>query len=260
MNVRESFALWPIVPFGGEDGDDGAGDAGDGASGASSAGGANGQGSQGNSGKGGTGAPAGTGGTETTDDDDGDDDEDELKGLTPAELRRIASDNAKAAKEAEKQRKAAQKIIDDAERKKNDENTNLKKDLEAEQKKTARIESVMTRQAILGAIRDDRRFEWHDPEMVAQQLDPEVVKVDENGKVSGLKNALPKVAKDHPFLLAKDNTNADGKNGKGNGNNGSGGQGPSGFQPSQGGSSTGGGDEIDTKVMVDHYPALASRV
>jgi hypothetical protein len=242
MDIRTSFALWPIAPFGGEGEED---------------------------------PPAGDAVTdkdkpdakkdkaETKTDDKDEEEDDEYAGLTPAELRKIASDNAKAAAKA----KADAKVLTDAqeaeERKKNDENTNLKKDVEKLTTENTTLRSTMTKQAIVGAIRDDTRYEFHDPEMVAQQLDPEVVTVDDKGTVTGIKAALPKVVKQHPFLVKKDNTvEDDGKNGKANnnGNNGSGNGngGPTGSQPGQGGTSGGGGNDVDVKVLAENYPALAT--
>lgn len=257
MKTRQDVALWPIMPFGGE-GEEGSPDAVEGSAGNT--------GSEDNAGSGAKDEKASAAkGSEDADDDDEDD---EYKGLTPAELRKIASDNAKKAKDAEKARKAAQAKIDAEERKKNDNETNLTKDLESAHTENATLRAAMTRMAIIGAIRDDARYDWHDPEMVAQQLDPEKVTVDENGRVEGIKASLPKVAKDHPFLLKKDNTL---ENDKGNSSNGSGGTrsgaigggsngGPTGFQPGQGGTSGGAGNETDTKKLAENYPALAARI
>ena len=72
-----------------------------------------------------------------------------------------------------------------------------------------------------------------------------------------MKAQLTKVAKDHPFLLKKDNTNQG--SGQQNNGTGSGTSGPTGFQPGQGGASNGGG-EIDRKKLAEEYPALASRI
>lgn len=241
MKIRDSFALWPITPFGCEGEEDPpAGDAGAG-----------------------DGKPDVKSGKATDKpDDDDDDDDDEYKGLTPAELRKIASDNAKAAADAKKEAKKLTDAQEAEERKKNDENTNLKKDVADRDETIATLRATMTKQAIVGVIRDDTRYEFHDPEMVAQQLDPTVVTVDDNGTVTGLKTALPKVVKQHPFLVKKDNTvENDGKNGNSNnnGNNGSGnGSGPTGSQPGQGGTSGGGGNEVDVKVLAENYPALAT--
>lgn len=237
------FSLWPIAPFGGEDGDEGGASNGDGAQG-NSDNNANGDGSQGNSAPGddGDGSDSGDGG-----------DEDEFAGYSAKELRRIAAENKKKADQAEKDRKAAQAKIDAEERKKNDDLTNAKKDIEDLRTENTTLRATLNKLAIQGAIRDDSRFEWHDVEMVAGLLDPTVVKVNDDGKVEGIKASLPKIAKEHPFLLKKEN----GKNNNGSQQNNNGG--PTGFQPGQGGAS-GGGSETDKNQLVENYPALATRV
>lgn len=260
MKIRDSFALWPIAPFGGEDDKDESGNSATGSDTGAGAGGAAGDRDE---------AGKASGASKSDNDDDDDDDEDEFKGLTPAEIKALAKKNASDAKEAERKRKAAQKILDDQERAKNDETTNLKNDFQVLKEENTTLRSTMTRQAIIGAIRDDTRYEWHDPEMVAQQLDPAKVTVDDNGRVEGIKGSLPKVAKDHPFLLKKDNT-TDAGNGSGAGGNGNGARGgaigggsnggPTGFQPGQGGTSGGAGNEVDSKKLAENYPALAARV
>lgn len=245
------FALWPIAPFGGDpEGDDGGSNDGgsQGDSGAAAGGAAQGGAQQGDQ--------SGSGASDSGGADD-DDDDDEFDGYSAKELKRLLKDTTKSKKEVEKARDALQKKQTEAERAKNDENTNLKNDLASLKDENAALRATVTRQAIIGAIRDDNRFEWFDPTMVAQQLDPDVVKVDDNGKVEGMKAQLTKVAKDHPFLLKKDNTQ--GGQQQNNGGTGSGTSGPTGFQPGQGGASNGGG-EPDRKKLAEDYPALAARI
>lgn len=251
MKSNTAFSLWPIIPFGGE-GDEDNGSAGNGDAQGGAGGNADSEGSQGDSGSGGAGGAQGGKADSASDNDDSD--EDEYAGFSAKELKRIAADKSKEASDAKKESARLKAKEDAEERKKNDDVTNLTKDLTTEREVTATLRATVTKQAIIGAIRDDSRFEWHDPEMVAQQLDPEIVKVSDDGKVEGVKASLPKVAKNHPFLLKKDNT----KDGGGQGNNGNNG-GPTGFQPGQGGAS-GGGSETDTKKLAENYPALAARM
>ncbi|ARW57100.1 hypothetical protein SEA_CANDLE_14 [Mycobacterium phage Candle] len=257
MKSSEAFALWPIPPFGGETDDDTSGDgagSGDGA-----AGGATGTGgTQGSTGKADT-SSSSTG-------DDTDDDDDEFAGLTPTEIKALAKKKAQEAKAAEKARKEAQAKIDAEERKKNDEVTNLRKDVEDRDNTIATLRATVAKQAIEAAIRDDGRWSWHDVEMVATvaaQINPDIA-VNDEGKVEGLKAALPKVAKQHPFLVKEDKSSVDNGNQGGNaggrqqqaGGNG----GVTGFQPGQGGTSGGAGNETDTKALAENYPALAGRI
>ncbi len=253
MTFTGSFPLWPVLPFGAEgDGNDN-GDSGSGSSAEGDAGKPGNGASQGNLGEGNQGGDKSGSGSSSSDNDD-DDEDDDYKGLSLAEVKRIAADNAKNAKASEKERKKLADAEAKRERDKNDENTNLKNDLAERDSTIESLRATIVKQAIEGAIRDDSRFEWHDLEMVAQQLDPNVVSVDDNGKVEGLKSQLPKVAKQHPFLLKKDNTQEN--NGSGNRQNQNG---PTGFQPGQGGTSGGAGNEPDAKALAENYPALAAR-
>lgn len=251
MKTDQIFALWPIAPFGGdnETGDQGGNNDGgqqnnDGSS--------NNDASQGNSGQPAGGAAAGNDNAGASDDDD--DDDDEYSGYSAKELRRIAKDLKKGKTATDAELKALKDKEDAEKRKKNDDVTNLTNDLTTERDTNKTLRATITKQAIIGAIRDDSRFTWHDPEMVAAQLDPEIVKVDDHGKVEGIKSQLAKVAKDHPFLLKSDNTKQNQQGGQQN--NGS--SGPTGFQPGQGGAS-GGGTQTDTKKLAEDYPALAGR-
>ena len=265
MSFQPAFALWPIAPFGSEGNDDGGDGGNTGGDDGGASGDAGGDGGQGGSGKpddkskGDKGSGDGAGG------DDDDDDLDEYKGLSVKELRSIAAKNAADAKGAEKKRAAAQAVIDAEARKKNDDVTNLKSDLSTANETIATLRSTVVEQAIREAIRDDDRYVWHDISMVAKvatEINPEI-KVTDDGKVEGVKATLPKVAKQHAFMLKSQKDEGDGgKNngGNSNGRNGSGGNGPSGFQPGQGGTSGGAGGDVDRKQLEENYPALAARI
>ena len=168
-----------------------------------------------------------------------DDDDDDFKDLTPRELRRIARDLANKAKTIESERDSFKTKVDEQERKTRTNEENLQKDLEAARNLNSALMATNAKLAILGAIRDDARYEWHDPEMVAQQLNSDVVKVSESGMVEGLKKELDRVAKDHDFLLKKKNSNTQGKQQNSSG--------PTGFQPGQGGANNNGSGQPDIK-------------
>ena len=210
---------------------------------------------QSNQGSGSSGANAQSGakgkGFVESQDDSGDDDE--YKDLTPRELRRIAKDLAAKAKTIESERDSFKTKVDEQERKTRTHEENLQKDLEAERSANAALRAINARLAILGAIRDDARYEWHDPEMVAQQLNSDVVQVGEDGKVENLKKELDRIAKDHEFLLKKKNAGRQ-PNSSGQQPNG-----PTGFQPGQGGANNQGSGQPDLKELAKHYPALAGR-
>lgn len=234
------FSLLSITPFGGED-DAANSDSGNGESQGNSDANAKGDASQGNS------AGQKSSGKK---DSGGDQEDDEFEGYTEAELKRIAKENQRKARQAEQEAAAAKAKIEAEERKKKDELTNALDDLKKANETVATLKATVNRLAIEGAIRDDSRFQWHDVQMVAGLLDPDTVRVTDDGKVEGIKAALPKIAKEHPFLLRGENKNGN----KSQQNNG----GPTGFQPGQGGAS-GGGSEVDRSKLVENYPALASR-
>lgn len=240
MGFHKGFALWPIAPFGAENDGDGTGPA----VAASDAGVAA---AQGDSQSGPAGGSVSQG--ETAPDDDGDD----FKDLSPRELRRIAKDLADKAKSIESERDSFKAKVDEQERKTRSHEENLQKDLEAERNLNSMLKATNARLAILGAIRDDNRYQWHDAEMVAQQLNSDIVKVSEAGTVEGLRKELDRIAKEHTFLLKQ---SAGGKGGQGLAKP----NGPTGFQPGQGGANNSGVGGPDIKELAKSYPALVSRV
>lgn len=242
MGLHKGFALWPIAPFGAESDDGGDG-------GTVVVPNQEGIAAQSNPPAGGSvGKPAQA--TLEDGDDDGD-----FKDLTPRELRRIARDLAEKAKSIESERDSFKAKVDEQERKTRTNEENLQKDLELERQSNASLRATNARLAILGAIRDDSRYEWHDAEMVAQQLNPEIVRVSENGSVEGLRKELDRIAKEHEFLLKRSAGSKGRQQDTGRQPNG-----PTGFQPGQGGANNNGVGGPDIKELAKSYPALVSRV
>lgn len=186
-------------------------------------------------------------------DDDADDDE--FKDYSPRELRRIARDLANRAKTAETERDTVKSTLTEKEREKLNKEERLEADLTDAGNANATLRATNARLAITNAIMLDQRFTWHDPEMVAQQLNSAVVKVSDEGKVEGIANELKRVAKDHAFLLKKDNTKPNNPQ-----QNTQQQEGPTGFQPGQGGATQGGSLSADQKVLQENYPALVNRM
>lgn len=254
MTFDSTAEIWPVLPFGFDpdpqvqNGGDGAG-AGDGA---------NNQQQQQNSGQQNNGDQSGA-----SNDDDDDDDEDEYEGLSAKELRRVAKENAAKAKKAEKDAAAAQSTLTAKEREKLDKDQ--QKDLQITDltDENAKLRGSLSKQALINGILSDRRFEWHNPEIVAAQLNSSMVKVDDDGKVEGLAKDLKRIANDDTlsFLLAKDNTKQnDGSNQQQqNGQQQNNGQ-QTGLQPGQGGANQGGSMPPNAKELAELMPALRSRV
>lgn len=188
-----------------------------------------------------------------------DDDADEYKGLSAKELRRLIRDQEQRAKAAEQERDSVKNKLTEEERKKLDKEQRL--ELEAKEKDSTigALRGTIAKQAIINGILSDRRFEWHNPEIVAQQLNSEVVKVSDDGKVENLAKELKRLANDESFkfLLAKDNT----KQQQQQQNSGPQNQQVSGLQPGQGGANGNGGEQLSNiQQLAEIMPALRNRM
>lgn len=186
-----------------------------------------------------------------------DEDDDPYKGLTPKELKRMLADAESAKGTTEAEKKALQDAIDADQRKKNDENTNLKNDLDKEKTSNADLRETVRKVKLENEILKDDRWTWHNIDDVIGKL-PENVQVDDRGKVSGLAAALTKIAKDNEYLVKSTKDQQQQQN---NGNqqqqqNG----GPTGFQPGQGGANAGGALPPNVTALARDYPALNSRI
>ncbi|QGJ90051.1 head scaffolding protein [Mycobacterium phage Indlulamithi] len=249
MQSDTNFALWPIPPYGFEDGDGSGNEGGDGT------------GDQNNGGDSNSGQQQQNSGQQQNNNND-DDDDDPYKGLSAKELKRRLKDEENARKSAEGERDSAKQTLTQKEREKMDENDRLKAEKQDDANTIAELRATNAKLLILGAIRDDSRFEWHNPEIVAQQFNSDEVKVDpKTGKIEGIAKALARVAKDHEYLLKSQKKN-DSKDQQRNNsqqqqNNG---QSHTGFQPGQGGASQGGNVNADDAKLAELMPALRSRL
>lgn len=236
--------IWPILPYGADDGE--------GDSDGDSEGDSNSGGNQQNSNQNQQQNQGGTGGNQSSNDDD----DDPYAGLSLKEVKRLLKEEEKKSGSTEAARQQLQAKIDAEARKKNDENTNLKNDLDTEKSTNATLRAALAEQAILNGINADKRFEWKNPNIVAQQLNPEIVKVGDDGKVEGLQKELLRISKDENlnFLLVKDNTKQGNQQQQQQQN------GSTGFQPGQGGANGGAGVTPNAKELAELMPALRSRI
>jgi hypothetical protein len=247
MQSEKTFILWPIPPFGAEENDQNQNGNNDGGAGNS-----NNQQQQQNLGQ----------QQNSKKDDEKDDDEDDpYKGLSAKELKRLLSDSEGKRKTAETERDSAKDAQTKADRAKMDENDRLKAEKTDDANKIEELRAANAKLALIGAIRDDSRFEWHNPEIVAQQFKPDEVTVSDDGKVEGIAKALTRVAKENDYLLK---AKADSKNNQQQQQNNqqqqNGGGNVTGFQPGQGGASNGGNVDPNVSALVEKMPALASRI
>ena len=248
MDLNKTFSLWPLVPFGGED-PVGQNDGND--PGQNSGSQSNQQRNQGNSGSGAN-PPAGQANSSSTDDDD---DEDEFKDYSAKELRRIAREATSRAKSAETERDSVKGELTKQERDKLDKEARLELDVKDRDQTISTLRATNAKLAIINAINSDSRYQWHNAEVVAQQLNPEIVKVSDDGKVEGIAKELVRVAKDHSYLLKTKQQERQQNNGPAGSFSGS-----TGSQPGQGGATQGGTTKSSIQELAENYPALAARM
>lgn len=236
MEFDKKFILWPILPFGGESSEEGSGD-----------GNGNGQNPSGN-----LNPPAAQGNSTPPPPAGDEDDDDPYSGLSAKELRRLLRDTEMSKSATESAKAELEKKIKDAEDAQLSKEQKLEKDVTERDSVINTLRATNAKLAIINAINQDSRFEWYNPEIVAQQLSSAVVKVGDDGKVEGITKELARIAKDHNYLLKTKGTQQ---------NNGqqSNDQGPTGFQPAQGGANQG-GTLSNASELAKSYPALANRI
>jgi hypothetical protein len=108
-------------------------------------------------------------------------------------LRRIdAADRAKG--EMERRLRA----IDDKDKSELDK---AKRDLEEITRRAEEAEAAALQAKLANEILKFPGFVWHDPEAVLRMVDMEMISVDDDGKVTGVKDALTKLSRDKAYLL-----------------------------------------------------------
>ncbi len=234
MTFDSSFSLWPILPIGAEENNAGENSPPE--------------------------DPKSQDGQQNPPVNNDDEDDDPYKGLSTKELKRLLKDSESKGEAAEAERNSLQEKIAAEERKKNDENTNLKNDLSSANQTITELRSALAEQAIINGILSDNRYEWNNVGIVAQQLDSTKVKVDDKGKVTNLEKELTRIAQGEStkFLLAKDNTQQSNNGNQQQQNNDN--NGPTGFQPGQGGAGSGESNGFSNTELAKNYTALASRL
>lgn len=235
MTFNKTFTLWPILPFGGESQEEDSSGSNETPTIISTVK-ANPIVPQGNS------------------EDNSSDEDDPYVGLSSKELRRLLRDTELSKSSTEAAKAELEKKIREAEDAQLSKEQKLEKDVTERDSLIATLRATNTKLAIINAINEDSRFQWHNPEVVAQQLSSDVVKVGDDGKIDGIAKELGRIAKDHSYLLktkvAQQNNNGQQKSED---------QGPTGFQPGQGGANQG-GTLTNTTELAKNYPALANRI
>lgn len=147
---------------------------------------------------------------ETGDEDDPADGESDEQDDAPASKELVAK-NRELIEEKKKARKRAQ----DAEQRANDLEQRLNKlenkdkpetDLLKSENETLKSENTSLRETLQqsrleNAFLSDNSFEWHNPSHAMRLTDLSDVDIDDDGSVTGLKEALEATAKEYPYLL-----------------------------------------------------------
>lgn len=240
MKSTKEFILWPIMPFGGETQPEDSGTV-------SSENATNPVASQDNS------NTVQKSSQPVVDESD----DDPYNGLSAKELRRILKDTESSKAATESAKSELEKRIKESEDAQLSKEQKLEKDVVERDSLINTLKATNAKLAIMNAINQDSRFQWHDAEIVAQQLNSSIVKVNDDGKVEGIAKELARVAKDHEYLLKNKETQQDSQNGRQSPSND---QGPTGFQPGQGGANQGGQLPTNVAELAKTFPALANRI
>lgn len=148
---------------------------------------------------------------------------------------------------ADRQRVEAQNRLREIDDKDKSELEKAQRDLKEYQLQVKELGEALTKSRIHNKFLASNKYSWHDPETALHLLDMAEVKVEDDGKVSGLENAIEALAKSKPFLLKVEEGNGK-KNQKQNGGR------PSGNQPPANGSNT---DRASQRSELEKkYPAL----
>jgi hypothetical protein len=180
-----------------------------GGTGGSGEGGQGGEGTGGNAGgAGGEGTPSGEGGAGSEGSGDPN------KKIAALEEEKDRHFRAKQAAEAELQKyKDAE---EEQRRKSQSEVDNLKEDLRKRDEELAKTKSDLEQARLDNAFLTDNTYQWQNSSRVLRLIDRDGIKVNEDGTISGVKEALKALAESDPYLL-KSTTDDGGSSGGGSG-------------------------------------------
>jgi hypothetical protein len=120
----------------------------------------------------------------------------------------------------------------------------LKRDFEEATQQVVTLRETNSKLALENAFLADNTYEWHNPKRAMQVLDRSKLEIQDDGSVSGLKEALKALATSDPYLL-KPKVEEE--------------------KPLPGGTSPGnnggiGGSKPDAKKLATRFPAMNTRV
>jgi hypothetical protein len=149
------------------------------------------------------------GGADGDDDSDGDGDDGDGDELDPKDkrIRELSRENAKRRKrlkEAETAKVAAEAKVKEHEDKNKSDLEKATADLESANAKIAQLAESNKKNVIERAFLRQNKHKWHDPETALKLVDMSDVTVDDEGSVDGMKEAVDALAKEHAYLLKRD--------------------------------------------------------
>lgn len=125
----------------------------------------------------------------------------------------------------------------------------FKRDVTELTKRAEAAEAGLRQERLNNAFLKDNTHTWHDPETALRLADLTTVTIDDAGKVTGLKEALKRLADAHPFLVKPKSEGDDDK----------GGSGTSSFTPPMNNGRQDAGANASKAAQQRRFPALRGR-
>jgi hypothetical protein len=119
----------------------------------------------------------------------------------------------------------------------------LKRDFQTTQEQNVKLQETNRSLALKVAFLSDNTYSWHNPERALKLVDLDQLQIDEDGKVSGLKDALKALATSDPYLVKQTATEDK--------------QTPPGTAPGNNGTSGGGKPKV--AQMTSRFPVMRTR-
>lgn len=110
---------------------------------------------------------------------------------------------------ADKAKSDAEKKLSDLEKKDMSELERTKTELQERDKTIETLNATISQMALQNAFLTDNKYTWHDPRDALALLDREGVEIKEDGKVTGLRSAIDKLAKAKPHLIKNEDNKKD---------------------------------------------------
>lgn len=197
-----------------------------------------------------------------SDDSDEDEDDDDAAGgnssdsKTKAErVRELSRENKKRRLQAKKYKKEleeAQAKLQEIDDKDKTELDKAKSDLKKLQEQNSKLEKQNKNGAIERAFLKDNKHKWHSADAALKLVDLSEVEYDaDTGEVTGMKDAIKQLAKDHPYLVDKGEVEDDDAGSAGSGKGGT----PTGGSIG-GGSNKKGGRNAERARLEKRFPVL----